>query len=217
MTAVIATVAAGAEAWRYGLLLASRSGALAAGTVAASDMAVAGAGWFATVLGLLAGALVVRWSVQAQQAAAARGGRLPSRSARAVVLGWVIPGVNLSVPGSVLAEIEHGALDRPVEGRPRPSWLVLLWWVLWVTGLLLAAVVLAWSFRSGVQAMADGVVLHAVLDLVAAATAVVTALVVQRLTRLLGPPRAVRREVLVAVHPPATRRSRPRNPLRSAS
>ncbi|GEL16454.1 hypothetical protein PA7_02910 [Pseudonocardia asaccharolytica DSM 44247 = NBRC 16224] len=215
--AVVAVLAAGAEAWRYGLLVASRSGALAAGAVAASDMLVVGVGWFAAVLGLVAGVLVVCWSVRAQQAAAERGGYVPSRSPRAMVLGWVVPGVNLSVPGAVLAEIEHGGLDRAADARPRPSRLLLIWWALWVAGLVLTAVVLAWSFRSGVQAMADGVVLHAVLDLVAAATAVVTALVVHRLTRLLEPPREMRREVLVAVYPPATHRSSPRHPLRSAS
>ena len=88
-----------------------------------------------------------------------------------IVLGWLVPGLNLAVPGSVLAEIEHAALDRPADRRPRPSRLLRVWWVLWVAGVLLAAVVLAWSLRTGVQARADGVVLHAVLDLLAAATA----------------------------------------------
>jgi hypothetical protein len=59
--------------------------------------------------------------------------------------------------------------------------------------------VLLWSLRTGVQAKADGVVLHALLDLLAAVTAGVTAVLVTRLTRLLGPPRPRRRELLVAV------------------
>jgi hypothetical protein len=50
--------------------------------------------------------------------------------------------------------------------------------------------------------MADGVLLHAVLDLLAAATALVTVRVLRYLTALLEPPRPVRREVLVAVRPP---------------
>ncbi|WP_214365786.1 DUF4328 domain-containing protein [Pseudonocardia sp. H11422] len=204
VTAAIALVAAGGEIWRYALLLASRTEALSASAVAASDALVVGASWFATVLGLMAGAMLVMWSVRASRAAADRAGLVASRSPRAIVLGWLVPGLNLSVPGSVMAEIEHGALDRPSGERPRPSRLVLIWWALWVSGLVLATVVLLWSLRDGVQAMADGVVLHALLDLLAAATAAVSAVLVGRLTLLLGPVRAVRREVLVAVHSPAS-------------
>jgi hypothetical protein len=53
--------------------------------------------------------------------------------------------------------------------------------------------------RTSVQAQADGVVLHAVLDLLAAATAGVTAVLAVRLTRLLTPSSGLHREVLVAV------------------
>lgn len=207
VTAAVALVAAGAEAWRYVLLLASRHDALAAEAVAASDALVTSAGWFAAVLGLVAGAALVAWSMRASTAAAERGGRVASRSSWAVLLGWLVPGVNLSVPGSVLAEIEHGALDRPAGRRPRPSRLVLVWWVLWAAGVLLTAVVLLWSLRTGTQAQADGVVLHGVLDLLAAATAAVSAVLVMRLTRLLSPPRPVAREVVMAVRPGTARRN----------
>jgi hypothetical protein len=115
------------------------------------------------------------------------------------VAGWVVPGPNLTVPGALLAEIEHTALGRPPARRPRPSRLLVVWWALWVTGIGLAVVVLLWSLREGVQARADGVVLHAVADALAAVTAGVTAVVVVRLTRLLGPAVARRRELLVRV------------------
>jgi hypothetical protein len=199
-TAAVALLAAGAEVWRYALLLASRESALSAGAVAASDALVASAGTVAPILTLVVGGLTVLWSVRASQAAAAAVGVRPARSARAIVLGWLLPGVNLSVPGSVLAEIEHSALGLPAARRPRPSRLLLVWWALWAVGVVLAAVVLLWSFRNGVQARADGVVLHAVLDLLAAATAVVTARLVLRLTRLLAPGGPQRRELLVRVN-----------------
>jgi hypothetical protein len=201
-TAAVALVAAGAEAWRYVLLLSSREGALAAGVVAASDALVLAAGTIALVLAAVSGGLLILWTIRAARAAADRAGLSPSRSPRAVVLGWVVPGLNLSVPGSVFAEIEHAALDRSPATRPRPSRLVLTWWALWVAGVLLAGVVLAWSLRDGVQAAADAVVLHGVLDLLAAVTAGVTAVVVTRLTRLLGPfEGAAAREILVGVRP----------------
>jgi hypothetical protein len=201
--AAVALLAAGAEVWRYILLLESRDGALSASAVAASDALVASAGTVAPILTAVAGGLLVLWTLRASQAAADRAGVRPSRSPRAVVLGWLVPGLNLSVPGSVLAEIEHGALGLPAQMRPRPSRLLLVWWGMWAAGVVLAAVVLLWSLRDGVQARADGVVLHAVLDVLAAATAAVTAQLVTRLTRLLAPARLRRREVLLRVTPPS--------------
>lgn len=199
-TAVVALVATGAEVWRYVLLLASREGALSARAVAASDALLASAGAIALILALLAGGLLVVWTVRATRAAADRAGLRPSRSGRVIVAGWLVPGLNLTVPGSVLAEIEHTALARPPSLRPRPSRLLVIWWVLWVAGVILAAVVLVWSLRTGVQALADGVLLHAVLDLLAAITAGVSAVVVMRLTRLLGPvPAGGRRRLVVRV------------------
>ncbi len=198
-TATVAVVAGGAELWRYLLLLASRSDALPADAVAASDALVVTAGTVAPILAVVAGVMLVLWSVRASRAAGDHAGVVPARSARAIVLGWVVPFVNLAVPGSVLAEIEHAALDRPPGMRPRPSQLMLWWWALWVANLLFGAVVALWSLRTGVQALADGVVLHALLDLLAAVTAVVTAVLAVRLTRLLTPRSAAHREVLVAV------------------
>ena len=198
-TATVAAVAAGAELWRYVLLLASRSDALPAGLVAASDALVTSAATVAPILTVLAGVLLVVWSVRASRAAGEFAGVVPARSGRAIVVGWVVPFVNLSVPGSVLAEIEHAALARPAGERPRPSGLLQAWWVLWVANLAGVVVVTLWSLRTSVQAQADGVVLHAVLDLLAAATAAVTAVLAVRLTRLLTPSRNPYREVLVAV------------------
>ncbi|WP_214403059.1 DUF4328 domain-containing protein [Pseudonocardia lacus] len=197
-TAAVALLAAAAEAWRYALLLASRDGALDAATVAASDAFVDAAGTVAPILTVLAGGLLVLWSVRARQAAAELAGVRPSRSTAAVVLGWLVPGANLVVPGAVLAEVEHTALLLPAARRPRPSRLLLAWWVAWAVGGVLTVVVLLWSFRTGVQARADGVVLHAALDLLAVVTAVLTALLVTRMTRMLAPVGRARREILVS-------------------
>ena len=206
--AAVALLAAGAETWRYVLLLASREGALSADAVAASDALVLAAGTGTVLLGLAAGGVVVGWSLPAAAAAAARSNSLPSRSWREIVLGWVVPGWNLAVAGPVLAEIEHGALDRAPDRRPQPSRLVGLWWLLWVAGGVLTAIALVWSWRTGVQARADGVVLHALLDLLAAVTAGVTAVLVGRLTVLLNPVRAPRRRLLLAVGDAVRRRCR---------
>jgi hypothetical protein len=60
-----------------------------------------------------------------------------------------------------------------------------------------------------VQAQADGVVLHALLDLLAAATAAVTAVLVTRFTRLVGPVRVRPREIVVALGRRSTTGSAP--------
>lgn len=199
-TSAVALIASGAEVWRYVLLVASRDGALSAGAVSASDALVMAAGTVAPILTVFAGLMVVLWSVRSSEAAAEQAGVRPSRSRIAIVLGWVVPGANLTVPGSVLTEIEHTALGGTAQQRPRPSRMVLTWWGLWAVGCVLAAVTLLVSLRTGVQVRADGVVLHAVLDLVASVTAGATAVLMIRLTRMLGQPRAVRRELVVAVN-----------------
>jgi hypothetical protein len=51
--------------------------------------------------------------------------------------------------------------------------------------------------------MADGVELHALVDLLAAATALVTARVVTWLTALVGPPRSIPLPRVVSVREPA--------------
>ncbi|MGI5126679.1 DUF4328 domain-containing protein [Pseudonocardia sp. CA-107938] len=202
-TAVVAFMAAGAEVWRYVLLLQSRDEALAPAAVAASDALVAAAGIVAPILAVVAGLATVLWTLRARIAAAELAGVAPTRSPRQVVLGWVVPGVNLVVPGSVLAEIEHAVLERPADHRPRPSRLLLAWWITWAVGGVLAVLTLVWLFLPGVQARADGVVLHAVLDLVATASAALLARHITLVTRLLGPFRTTRRELVVSLGPPA--------------
>jgi hypothetical protein len=202
-TVVVASLAAAGEIWRYVLLVLSRDRALPATVVAASDALVTAAGLVAPLLAVVSGIVVVMWTVRASAAAAEQARVLPSRSRRAIVLAWVVPFWNLANAGSVLSEIEHTVLARPAAERPRPSRLLLAWWAAWVVGGVLAAVVIAWSFLPGVQAQADGVELHALLDLVAAAAAGLLAVVIVRINRLVGPARSTPREILMAVGPPA--------------
>lgn len=216
LAALTALWAAGSEVWRYVLLLLSRYGALSESTVGVSDAMVVASSVVAVVTGVLALAFTLLWLRRARNAAATAAGYGPPRSDTEVLVGLVVPGVNLVVPGSVLAELEHAALRQPATTRPRPSTLLRWWWGLWAFGGLFAAFTIAWSFRDSVQAMADGVVLHAVSNLLAAAVAVLTAAVVRRITTLLLPvdPAAIRRMRVVDVKdapPPALRPTRPAN------
>ncbi|MGH3917323.1 MAG: DUF4328 domain-containing protein, partial [Pseudonocardiaceae bacterium] len=136
---------------------------------------------------VLAGVVTVGWLLRACAAAAQVAGVAPPRPARQVVAGILVPGINLLLPGAVLAELEHAALARDPARRPRPSALVLWWWALWAAGLVLTAVTILWGLRDGAQARADGVLLHLVTDVVAGAVAITTIIVMRRLTRLLTP------------------------------
>lgn len=179
--------AAGAEVWRYVLLMRSRTGALPRATVNTSDGLVIAGAVFAITVALFALVLTCLWLSMARSVAGDLAGREPARPDWQLAVGLVVPGVNLVVPGSVLAELEHAVLRRPVYDRPRPSRLVLWWWLAWVVSGLLCLATLLWRLRSGVQAQADGVLWNAATYLAAAAVAVLTVLVIRRLSTLLAP------------------------------
>lgn len=206
LAAAICALAAAAEVWRYALLLDSRFDALPAGPLRLSDALVVTGGVVAALACGLAGLIVLMWVVRAYAAAGDLAGVRPSRSVAVVLAGWLVPGPNLVVPGATLAEIEHAVLRRPVDRRPAPSGLLRAWWAAWVVGVLLAWVTLWWSLRDSTQAQADGVLLHAAVDVVAAVVAVLTALVIRSLARLLQPvdPRRVRRMQVIGVRAPVT-------------
>lgn len=185
--ALLALVAATGEIWRYVLLVQSRDSALNTGVVEVSDALVVTAGLLMTILSLLPAGLTVWWLFVARLAAADEAGEEPPRSSRQVALGTLLPGLNLVLAGSILAELEHAVLRRPSTSRPAPSRLVLGWWGVWVLNWLVLVLAIWWRFRDGVQAQADSVVLIALVDLSAAALAVLTALVVRRMTALLAP------------------------------
>ncbi|MFD9705188.1 DUF4328 domain-containing protein [Lentzea sp. NPDC059081] len=175
------------EVWRYVLVAMSRFGALSAGVVNASDAMVVSSAAITITGCALSLVLMLLWVRRARNVAATLVGYGPSRSDRDALIGLVVPGMNLVVPGSVLAELEHAVARRPADERPAPSKLLRWWWGLWVGSALLFVVQVLWSFRDSTQALADGVLLHALSDLVLAGVAVTTALVVRRITTLLLP------------------------------
>ncbi|MBW4719556.1 DUF4328 domain-containing protein [Saccharothrix obliqua] len=214
LACVTALWAAGSEVWRYVLVLSSRYGALPAGTVDVSDAMVRASSAVALLAAAAALVFTVLWLRRARAAASSAAGYRPARSDTEVLVGVLVPGLNLVVPGSVAAELEHTALRLPADIRPRPSRLVRWWWGLWVVTVLCTAFTVVWSFRSGVQALADGVLLHAVSDVLAAATAAVTAVLVRRITASLlpVPTSALRRMRVVDVQgapEPVLRAARP--------
>lgn len=210
LTATLVLVTAAAEAWRYALLLDSRFDAVPAGPLHASDALVVTGGVVSLLSSLLAGAVTLGWLVHATATAAQAAAVTRTRRSWQLVAGVLLPGVNLVLPGTALAELEHVALGADPTRRPRPSPLVLGWWATWATGLLLAGITLLWNLRDGAQARADGVLLHLATDLMAGIVAVITIAVVRRLTRLLSPGKLAssRRMVVVRVSDAAGPRDR---------
>ncbi|WP_228004483.1 DUF4328 domain-containing protein [Amycolatopsis sp. YIM 10] len=182
-----AAVAALAEGWRYVLLLVSRDSALDADLVGASDALVLTAALLTFLLALFAAGISLWWLLVARVVAADELGERPPRPPWQVLVGFFVPGPNLVMAGSIVAETEHAVLRRPGTERPRPSRLVLAWWGTWALNGVLLVVSVIWRLRDGVQAQADGVLLAVLTDGSAAGLAVLTALLVRRMTGLLAP------------------------------
>ncbi len=175
-------LAALAELWRYLVLLRSRTELLPARTVAISDSMVLAAGVLAPVVVVIAVIICTLWLIRARAAAATRLERRDPRSPRSVVVAVVVPVWNLVMPGVLLTELERAI---SATASP-PSRLLRAWWVSWVVSVLLAAGVWLLRLRHTVQAQADGVLLAALSDLVAAGTVVLTYLLVLRCTEALS-------------------------------
>ncbi len=217
LAATVALLTAAAEGWRYSILLTSRTDAVPAGPLRVSDALVVTGGVLSLLAGALAAFVVLAWLIRGYAAAAESAGVAPARPRWQLVAGVVVPGVNLLLPAAVLAEMEHAALGGDPARRPRPSRLIIAWWVVWAAGLLLAAITMLWRLRDTVQAQADGVLLTAATDVLAAAVAVLTAMVVRRLTRLLTPEQLRRSRRMVVVGTPGRARSRAAAPGRTPS
>ncbi len=180
-------VAGAGEIWRYTLLVLGRDEALSASVVAACDLVVPISALLAVVLGVVVLVLTMRWLLMAGELAAKVTGYARARPTWQLLLGVLLPVLNLFMAGSVLAELEHAALGAPATVRPRPSRLVLAWWAAWAVGEVLAIGTLLLGLRTSLQARADDVLWHAATDLVAVGVAVLTVLVLRMITGLLAP------------------------------
>jgi len=216
-TALAFGLAAVAEAWRYGLVLRGRTELLGAATVALSDSVVVTAGVLAPVLALLSGVVVVLWLVRTRLAVAELNGVTETRSVRGVVLGAVLPVVNLGQAGVLLTELEHMiARSRPGgrpshtgephrdaghnrEVRPSPSPLVRAWWTAWVMSAGLSVLTWVWRWQGTAQAQADAIVLAGLSDLAAGVSAALTFTVVRRCTAVLVAGRSTPRRWVASV------------------
>lgn len=176
-----------AEGFRYGLLVFNRLRLVDPLTLAISDAMVWSTQLSAPLVALVAAvAVTCRLRVERVRVFAARGLADP-RPLRELLVGVLVPGLNLVMPGVYLREIAGD--DRRLLGAIR------LWWAAWITGGVLVVVNVLWRNQDSLQARADGVVLSAITAAVGLATALLALLVIRRLEGrdLLGrPPRVAR-------------------------
>jgi len=189
--AVLCLGAAGAELWRWLLLLRGRTEVLPAGVVHVSDVLVAVAGVAAAVVGVATMLLALPVLVQAHGAADRLAGLAPSRRPAEVLARLVVPVWNFYGAGQIFAEVD-GRLralddepDRPA--RPRVSRLVLAWWLAWIANGVFVLLTLGRAFGGSLQAIADTVEMHLAVDVLAAVVAGLAALLFRRWSRVMGP------------------------------
>lgn len=186
-TAVLALIAAAAELWRFSLLLQGRTKVLPGTTVRASDLFVAAAGASVAVFGLAALLAAVVAVTRTYPVAARRRGLAPARSTPAVLARLLVPGWNLYGAGQIATEIDRllTAEDAPADRPGRASRLTILWWGSWVLSAVLMLSALARGLGGSLQAIADTVELHILVDLAGAVSAGLGAAVLLRFARRL--------------------------------
>jgi len=192
ISAVLCLSAAGAELWRWTLLLRGRTEVLPAGVVRVSDVLVGVVGVSAAVAGAAALLITLPAVVRAHGAAGRLAGLAPSRRPAEVLARLVVPIWNLYGAGQIFAEVD-GGLREPAEGqpdlstRPRLGWLVLAWWIAWVANGVFVLLALGRAFGGSLQAVADTAEMHIAVDLLAGVIAGLAALLFRRWSRAFEP------------------------------
>ncbi|MGW3544914.1 DUF4328 domain-containing protein [Nocardia niigatensis] len=170
VTAGVFVFSALAELGRYGVLLRNRTRLIPPWLLWISDAAVTVSAVVALVLALVSAVALVGWLTETRRAAYAAAGKSDPRSLRALVLGCVVPIVNLVWPGIYLTE---AARLRSVGGEdPRLLRAVRIWWAAWLLNAVLVLVAFLYRFASSLQVQADGVLANMWTDVVAAGVAV---------------------------------------------
>lgn len=186
---VLFLVSAAAEFVRYLLLVRNRSRLIEPVLVYLSDWFVFISVAVALVLALLSAVALVGWLIDARRGAYAGERRRDPRGRWALLLGCLVPVVNLLWPGVFLTELARRT------GDPRTVTAVRVWWSAWVLNGVMVTAALCWHFTGTLQAQANGVILTVYTELVAAAVAVLSLWVVRQYEGrdLRGRPRVTKR------------------------
>jgi len=187
---VLAAVPAAGEIWRYCCCCAAEVARWMPARSPASDALVEWASWVGTAMSVAVGAYLLVWVLRGVPRPPPEAVRVrPSRSRRTVLIGWLVRVLNISMPGSVLAEVEPHRARPPAPVTGSASGLLRLWWRCGQPAVTLSLSPCCGRCAPALQDRANGVELHAVVDLLACGHRAVTARVVAWLTALVGRPR----------------------------
>ncbi|TSE00860.1 DUF4328 domain-containing protein [Skermania sp. ID1734] len=191
VTAVFFGLSAIAECLRYGVLLYNRTWLVPPLVLALSDAFVLLVAIVALLAALAAAIACSGWLISVRARIFAAQGHRDPRRRRTVVLGCVVPVLNLVAPGIFLNEI---AATATVRQRRLIRW----WWLAWVFNAALVVAALSWRSVDSLQAKANGVLFTAFTDIVAAGVAVLTLLLIKDFEgeNLLGHKRMPKRWVI---------------------
>ncbi|MFE3191601.1 DUF4328 domain-containing protein [Nocardia sp. NPDC059240] len=195
-TAGLFVLAALTELGRYGILLHNRTRLIQPWLLWISDASVTVSSILAPAAALVTAVALVGWLAQTRRAAYAAVGQADPRSLRILILGCVVPVVNLVWPGVFLTE---AARLRIADGAdPRLLRSVRIWWGAWLLNAVLVVVAVCYRFASSLQVQADGVLASLWTDLVAAGVAVASLALVRGFAGLdlRGRPKTVHRWVI---------------------
>ncbi|MGS0683776.1 DUF4328 domain-containing protein [Nakamurella sp. GG22] len=191
LTGLAALTAAGAETWRYVLMVQGRTLVLSGTAVRTSDILVASAGLTVIAAALVTVVLAVPALVRSHVAAARRLGREPSRKAAGIIPRLLVPVWNIYGAGQIITEIDRMLVQgSPNDERVRRSRLPALWWAAWICSAVLLVITLARGAGGSLQAIADTVELHIAVDLLAAVVAFLSAVLFRRFAGIFRPRRA---------------------------
>ncbi|MTE11994.1 DUF4328 domain-containing protein [Nocardia aurantiaca] len=195
-TAGVFGFAALAELGRYGILLRNRTRLIQPWLLWISDAAVTVSAVAAPVLALVSAVALVGWLAETRRAAYARLAESDPRSLRTLMLGCLVPIVNLVWPGIFLGEAAR--LRIADGGDPRLLRAVRIWWGAWLLNAALVLVTVPYRFATSLQVQADGVLASMWTDLAAAGVAVASLGLVRAFADLdlRGRPRARGRWVI---------------------
>jgi hypothetical protein len=164
---VLLVAAALAEFFRFGVLLQNRTRLISPLELAVSDAAEVCLSVASVIVGAIAIVASVCWLRVARRDMFAADGELDPRRGWVIVVGSLVPVLNLVMPGVFLTELTRHRVVR---------W----WWAAWVLNWFVVVGVVLWRLRDGLAAQAYGVLFTGIADLIAAGTAALTLLVIRR-------------------------------------
>lgn len=167
-------LAALAEIGRYLILLRNRTRLIDPTLLALSDSAVWATSFLALGVALAGAVAAIGWLIEARRRGYAGENRSDPRRVRTLVLGCVIPLVNLVLPGVFVTEFTRDVV-------PRTRKLIRVWWWAWVLNGVMVVAAMFWWTADSLQIEADGVLFSAATDLVAAGVGILTIMVIRKI------------------------------------